>query len=289
MDKKEFVLKAVADKKALIVDVSDKIFDYAEVGFHEFKTAKLYEEVLKKEGFQVEMGVGGMPTAFKAVYGSGKPVIGFLAEYDALPELSQEGGCTMRKEAAGDNPDGHGCGHNLLGAGAMAAALAVKAYIEEHPEAGDHIEDREIGSPRLWEIKVAGCRTLERTDLRQQNSRRESAGKQGVDSKPRTALHVFSYRSRFFQNKKCDEIKHQKQAGHDGNIVVGQNGKPKGHAVEHSLLFPHKTLQSVNDQREEENAVQPHDIPAVRRHISGQRIKNPEKSDTQNTVFTVLF
>ena len=63
-----------------------------------------------------------MPTAFKAVYGSGKPVIGFLAEYDALPELSQEGGCTMRKEAAGDNPDGHGCGHNLLGAGAMAAA-----------------------------------------------------------------------------------------------------------------------------------------------------------------------
>lgn len=55
MDKKEFVLKAVADKKALIVDVSDKIFDYAEVGFHEFKTAKLYEEVLKKEGFQVEM------------------------------------------------------------------------------------------------------------------------------------------------------------------------------------------------------------------------------------------
>ena len=136
MDKKEFVLKAVADKKALIVDVSDKIFDYAEVGFHEFKTAKLYEEVLKKEGFQVEMGVGGMPTAFKAVYGSGKPVIGFLAEYDALPELSQEGGCTMRKKAAGDSPDGHGCGHNLLGAGAMAAALAVKAYIEEHPEAG---------------------------------------------------------------------------------------------------------------------------------------------------------
>ena len=136
MDKKEFVLKAVADKKALIVDVSDKIFEYAEVGFHEFKTAKLYEEVLKKEGFRVEIGVGGMPTAFKAVYGSGKPVIGFLAEYDALPELSQEGGCTMRKKAAGDNPDGHGCGHNLLGAGAMAAALAVKAYIEEHPEAG---------------------------------------------------------------------------------------------------------------------------------------------------------
>lgn len=136
MDKKEFVLKAVADKKDLIVEVSDKIFNYAETGFHEFKTAKLYEDVLKKEGFQVEMGVGGMPTAFKATYGTEKPVIGFLAEYDALPELSQEGGCTMRKKAEGENPDGHGCGHNLLGAGAMAAALAVKVYLEEHPEAG---------------------------------------------------------------------------------------------------------------------------------------------------------
>lgn len=79
MDKKEFVLKAVADKKDLIVEVSDKIFDYAETGFHEFKTAKLYEDVLKKEGFQVEMGVGGMPTAFKATYGTEKPVIGFFS------------------------------------------------------------------------------------------------------------------------------------------------------------------------------------------------------------------
>ena len=85
MDKKEFVLKAVADKKDLIVEVSDKIFDYAETGFHEFKTAKLYEDVLKKEGFQVEMGVGGMPTAFKATYVTENPVIGFVAEYDALP------------------------------------------------------------------------------------------------------------------------------------------------------------------------------------------------------------
>ena len=136
MDKKEFVLKSVNDKKDLLLKVSDQIFDYAEVGFREFKTAKLFEEVLNQEGFQVEMGVGGMPTAFKATYGSGKPVIGFLAEYDALPSLSQEGGCTTRKPAAGANPDGHGCGHNLLGTGSMAAAFAVKAYIEENPEAG---------------------------------------------------------------------------------------------------------------------------------------------------------
>ncbi len=82
------------------------------------------------------MGIAGMPTAFTASYGEGKPVIGLLAEYDALPELSQEGGCTVRKPAAGDNPDGHGCGHNLLGAGTFAAALAMKAYLMENPGKG---------------------------------------------------------------------------------------------------------------------------------------------------------
>jgi len=132
----EFVGKAVEAKQDIITDVSDQIFGFAETGFREFKTAALYEQVLKQEGFQVEMGIAGMPTAFQASYGNGKPVIGLLAEYDALPELSQEGGCTMRKNASGCNPDGHGCGHNLLGAGAFAAALAAKAYIEEHPGAG---------------------------------------------------------------------------------------------------------------------------------------------------------
>ena len=115
MDYREFVNAAVEEKRDEIVNVSDRIFDFAEIGFHEFKTAKLYEEVLTREGFQVEMGLAGMPTAFKAQYGQGKPVVGFLAEYDALPELSQKGGCTARVRAEGENPDGHGCGHNLLG------------------------------------------------------------------------------------------------------------------------------------------------------------------------------
>ena len=72
MDRKQFVIQAVEEKKHLILDVSDQIFDFAELGFHEFKTAELYEKVLKNEGFSVEMGLGGMPTAFKAVYGEGK-------------------------------------------------------------------------------------------------------------------------------------------------------------------------------------------------------------------------
>ena len=136
MDNKELVIRAVEEKQDLIVDVSDKTFDFAETGFHEFKTAKLYEEVLKEEGFSVEMGLAGMPTAFKAVYGEGKPVIGYLAEYDALPELSQKGGLTKRVPTDDENPDGHGCGHNLLGAGTFAAALAMKAYLEKNPGKG---------------------------------------------------------------------------------------------------------------------------------------------------------
>lgn len=137
MDKKQFVTQAIEEKQDLIVSVSDQIFDYAEIGFHEFKTAALYEKVLKEEGFEVEMGLAGMPTAFKATYGEGKPVIGLLAEYDALPELSQIGGITERKPRPEDpNPDGHGCGHNLLGAGTFAAALAMKKYLEENPGKG---------------------------------------------------------------------------------------------------------------------------------------------------------
>ena len=153
MDYREFVNSAVEKKRDEIVNVSDQIFNFAETGFHEFKTAKLYEEILKKEGFQVEMGLAGMPTAFKAQYGEGKPVVGFLAEYDALPELSQKGGCTTRTPADGDNPDGHGCGHNLLGAGTLAAALGVKAYLEEHPGKGTVVL---FGCPS--EIGRASCR-----------------------------------------------------------------------------------------------------------------------------------
>lgn len=136
MNQKELVSRTVEEKRELIVEVSDKIFDFAEIGFHEFKTAELYMNVLLKEGFSVEMGISGMPTAFKASYGSGSPVIGLLAEYDALPELSQKGGCPMRTPAEGGNPDGHGCGHNLLGAGTLAAALAMQAYLKENPGKG---------------------------------------------------------------------------------------------------------------------------------------------------------
>ena len=94
MNRKEFVLNAVSRKQDLVVEVSDRIFDFAETGFHEFETAKLYQQVLEKEGFAVEMGIAGMPTAFKATYGNGKPVVGFRSfpRWAAAQRESQSAG-----------------------------------------------------------------------------------------------------------------------------------------------------------------------------------------------------
>lgn len=130
-----FVQAAVEGKADRILDLSDQVFCFAETGFREEKSAELFCRKLTEEGFCVEQGIAGMPTAFRAKYGSGKPVIGLLAEYDALPGLGQVGGSVIKQETKG-NSAGHGCGHNLLGAGVFGAALGVKKYLEEHPERG---------------------------------------------------------------------------------------------------------------------------------------------------------
>ncbi len=130
IDKKKY-LQVIEDKADIITDVSDKVWEYAELSLMEYKSCELYCKVLKEQGFEVETPVANIETAFKATYGSGKPVIGILAEYDALAALSQEASATCRKELVKGAP-GHGCGHNMLGAGAMAAAFAVKAYLEEN-------------------------------------------------------------------------------------------------------------------------------------------------------------
>ncbi len=116
--------------RADLIDINQDIWAYAEVGLQEHRSAARLVGVLKKAGFKVKEGVSGMPTAFVAEYGSGKPVIGILAEYDALPELSQEVG-GVRKPVAG-RETGHGCGHCALGTAAVGAALAVKAVYEKH-------------------------------------------------------------------------------------------------------------------------------------------------------------
>lgn len=127
--KKQAALAALEEKKDLVVQVADAIWDYAELSLQEERSAALYVRVLREQGFTVETGISGIPTAFAASYGSGRPKIGLLAEYDALSGLSQKAGALEREELT-PGGCGHGCGHNLLGAGALAAALGVKAYLE---------------------------------------------------------------------------------------------------------------------------------------------------------------
>ena len=130
MSDKQKYLQTIEENASLFTDVSDQIWDFAELSLMEFQSAKLYCEVLAKEGFTVETPIAGIETAFKASYGSGKPVIGILAEYDALTGLSQQAGAVERKEVVSGGC-GHGCGHNMLGAGSLAAAFAIKKYLED--------------------------------------------------------------------------------------------------------------------------------------------------------------
>lgn len=134
-DKKLEAIAAIEKKKDLVAEVGDRIWEYAELSLQEEKSAKLYCDVLEKEGFLVERGICNIPTAFSAAYGSGRPVIGILAEYDALSGLSQKAGSLKREEVEAGGC-GHGCGHNLLGAGAFAAALGIKAYLEQNTVSG---------------------------------------------------------------------------------------------------------------------------------------------------------
>jgi aminobenzoyl-glutamate utilization protein B len=124
------VLRYLDDHRSDLVAVNQDIWTYAEVGLQEHRSAARLIGVLKKAGFRLREGVSDMPTAFVAEYGSGKPVIGILAEYDALPELSQELGA-VRKAVPGQTA-GHGCGHCALGTAAVGAALAVKDAYDRH-------------------------------------------------------------------------------------------------------------------------------------------------------------
>ena len=128
-------IAAIEEKKHLVADVADRIWGFAELSLQEEKSAELYCDILEREGFFVEKGICNIPTAFSASYGSGHPVIGILAEYDALSGLSQKAGSLEREERESGGC-GHGCGHNLLGAGAFAAALGVKAYLDSAGTSG---------------------------------------------------------------------------------------------------------------------------------------------------------
>ena len=127
----------VASKADAAVALAKEIWNYAELSYEEVRSAAALMEALKKEGFAIEEGIAGIPTAFTATFqsGSGKPAVGFLAEYDALAGLSQKAGCPVQ-EAVEPGGAGHGCGHNLLGAGCYAAAVALKDYLVKESKDG---------------------------------------------------------------------------------------------------------------------------------------------------------
>lgn len=111
--------------------ISDSIWSFAELGMQEFRSAELLASTLEAEGFTVRRGEAGMPTCFTGSWGSGKPVIGILGEFDALPMLSQKGG-VPRQDPVIDGAPGHGCGHNMMGTAGVAAAIAVKKAMQEN-------------------------------------------------------------------------------------------------------------------------------------------------------------
>lgn len=126
---KTAVMQSVEKHQQELISVSDKIWAYAETALRENKSAKELADYAEAQGFRLKRGVAGMPTAFTAEYGSGKPIIGIMGEFDALPGISQKAQPT--KEALNPGAAGHGCGHNLFGAGSLGAAVAIKELMQQ--------------------------------------------------------------------------------------------------------------------------------------------------------------
>ena len=129
MDEKKFAWNFLEKNKKKLADLSDKIWLLAEVGMQEYKSSETLIDYLADNDFEIEKGVAKMPTAFVAKYGKGKPVIGIDAEYDALPEISNDT-VPYRKPLVDGGP-GHGCGHNVFGVGSSGAAVALAKTMEE--------------------------------------------------------------------------------------------------------------------------------------------------------------
>jgi aminobenzoyl-glutamate utilization protein B len=122
------LLAAMDDSSQKWGSISRQIWEFAELGYHENKSSKLLQDELRAAGFKVVAGIAGAPTAFVAEWGVGKPVIGLMGEFDALPGLSQ--GAVPERKPLVEGGSGHGCGHNLFGAGVAFAAVTVKNYME---------------------------------------------------------------------------------------------------------------------------------------------------------------
>ena len=132
-ENKNDILNELDNKKDSYSIIAQKIWNYAEMGYQEEKSVELLQKTLSDEGFTITKGVAGMPTAFIAEYGQGKPVIAILGEYDALPGLSQQ---AIPEKKSADKKAGHACGHHLFGTASTAAAIAVKNWMKTNNTKG---------------------------------------------------------------------------------------------------------------------------------------------------------
>lgn len=128
MKTKKDVLKWIEANRQDFIHLSDQVWEAAEVANQEFISSNLQAEYLARQGFDITWDIGGLNTAFMAEWGKGKPIIGFVGEYDALGGLSQK--AQTREEPIVPGDAGHGCGHNLLGVGCLASAVAIKEWLQ---------------------------------------------------------------------------------------------------------------------------------------------------------------
>ena len=126
---KEAAVASIDHQHPEMIEMADQIWAYAETALREVQSAAVLADYAEARGFKVERGVAEMPTAFIATYGMGKPVIGVMGEYDALPGISQKAQPTQ--EPYEEGAAGHGCGHNLFGTASLAAAVAIKELIAD--------------------------------------------------------------------------------------------------------------------------------------------------------------
>lgn len=133
-DGTDAMLSAIDARTAHYSDIARQIWGFAELGYRETKSSTLLQSELARAGFRMKSGTAGIPTAFTAEYGSGKPVIAVIGEFDALPGLSQDTTPALKALVAGGA--GHGCGHNLFGTASVASAIALKEWMVANRIAG---------------------------------------------------------------------------------------------------------------------------------------------------------
>ena len=131
MQNTEEIWRLVDEHQKAFIELSDRVWEMPELAYAEFRSVAEHKKALEAHGFRITEKLAGIPTAIMGEAGEDGPVIAILGEYDALPGLSQEAGVAEHRPLPGDGA-GHGCGHNLLGAGAMLAATAVKDYLAKN-------------------------------------------------------------------------------------------------------------------------------------------------------------